>query len=86
MVGTFCSWDVLELGCFIVGKFCGLGRFLAWDILDKHLFSSIILFHFVLDRSVLWRFVLGRFIGVPKLHYAPAPAPQYCGYIKAFWS
>ncbi len=25
-VGTFCIWDVLELGCFVLGRFV-LGRF-----------------------------------------------------------
>ncbi len=32
-VGTFCSWDVLDLGRFIVVTLC-IGTFLGWDIVS----------------------------------------------------
>jgi hypothetical protein len=29
----YCSLDVLNLKHFVVGMFCSLGRYVAWDVL-----------------------------------------------------
>jgi hypothetical protein len=72
---AFYSWDILKLGRFVVGMFCRLGRSVGWHIsymgrfvvgtfrsLGRFEFGMLSLRHFVVGR-----FVLGRYVGVPKL-------------------
>ena len=37
-LGTFCLWDVLSVGRFVLGMFCLLGRSVPWDVLSLGLF------------------------------------------------
>ncbi len=65
-LGHFEAWDLLRLGRFGVRTFVAfvwgldvlmLGMFCIWDVLE--------LGHFVFARSLVRRFMLGRFVGVP---------------------
>jgi hypothetical protein len=65
--GHFEAWDVLRLGRFGVGTFVAwtfwgldvlrLGMFCIWDVLE--------LGRFVFARSLVRRFMPGRFVGEP---------------------
>ncbi len=51
------AWDVLGLGCYGVGTFWGLGRFVAGSLCGGTFCSW--------EVFGLGRFVLGRFVGAP---------------------